>query len=315
MKLHPGLMNVGAMLTLLVPVAPGAQSDAPRLELAADSGWKFLLGDPSGAEAPSFAGGSWRRVDLPHDWSIEGQIDKNNPTGSGGGFFPAGTGWYRRTFRAPADWKGKRVNVEFDGVCSHATIYLNGHKLGTQPYGYTSFQLDLTPHLSFDDPNVLAVRVDNSAQPNSRWYTGSGIYRHVRVVVTDPTHVAHWGVFVTTPEVSNTSAKVSIRTRVANESKTQSGVTVETTLLDWSGKKAGVAQSAVTIAPASEMETVQEVAIANPGLWSPDSPGAVSRDLRDTERRQRDRSGGYALRDPVTQVVDREGTGSERQAD
>jgi beta-galactosidase len=261
-----------ATLTLLLPIARGAQSGAQRLELAADSGWKFFLGDPSGAEAPSFADRSWRTVDLPHDWSIEGPPDKTNPTGSGGGFFPAGTGWYRKTFSAPADWKDKRVTVEFDGVYRNATIYLNGHKVGTQPYGYTSFQLDLTPELRLNDRNVLAVRVDNSAQPNSRWYSGSGIYRHVRVAVTDPAHVAHWGVFVTTPEVSKTSAQVSVRTRVANESNTPCGVTVETTLFDGEDKKAAVAQSALTIAPGNEKEAVQEVTVTNPSLWSPESP-------------------------------------------
>ena len=266
------MTTVCTLLTLLFPASISAQSNAPRLVLAADADWKFFLGDPSGAEAPSFADSSWRTLDLPHDWSIEGQIDKNNPTGAGGGFFPAGTGWYRKAFSAPAAWKGQRVSVEFDGVYRNATVYLNGHKLGTQPYGYTSFQFDLTPELSFNGPNVLAVRVDNSAQPNSRWYTGSGIYRHVRVVVTGPTHVAHWGVFVTTPKVSNTSAKVAVRTRVANESTAQSAVTVETTLINAAGKKAGTAKSTLTIAPGNDTETVQEAAVTNPALWSPDSP-------------------------------------------
>lgn len=205
---------------------------SPRQEFAADAGWKFFLGDQNGAESPSFSDTSWRVVDLPHDWSIESKPDKDNPSGAGGGFFPAGVGWYRKTFRAPADWKGKRVSVEFDGVYRDATVYLNGHKLGTHPYGYTAFTFDMTPGLNFTGPNVLAVRVDNSAQPNSRWYSGSGIYRHVRVVVTDPAHVEHWGVVVTTLEATGTSAKVSIRTRVANESSGDVPVTIETTLLD-----------------------------------------------------------------------------------
>ena len=133
-------------------------------------------------------------------------------------FFLRGrVGIARPSLRLP-EWKGKRVSVEFDGVYRDATVYLNGHKLGTHPYGYTSFSFDLTPGLDFSAPNVLAVRVDNSAQPNSRWYSGSGIYRHVRVVVTDPVHVAHWGVFVTTPEASESGAKVSVSARVANDS-------------------------------------------------------------------------------------------------
>ncbi len=249
-----------------------AEPNPPRLELAADSGWKFLLGDPSGAEAPSFADSAWRTVDLPHDWSIEGRPEKDNLTGAGGGFFPAGVGWYRKAFSAPAEWRGKRVGVEFDGVYKDATVYLNGRKLGTHPYGYTSFTLDLTPNLNFAGPNVLAVRADNSAQPNSRWYSGSGIYRHVRVVVTDPTHVAHWGVFVTTPEASTESATVAIHTRVANESSSPAGVTVETTLYDRSGHEAGKSKSALTIAAGKETEAAQTIAVANPALWSPASP-------------------------------------------
>ena len=230
---------LATMLACFVAVSTkAANTRSPRQELAADTGWKFFLGDRSGAEAPSFADVSWRNLwDLPHDWSIEGKPDKDNPSGAGGGFFPGGVGWYRKTFHASADWKGKRVSVEFDGVYRDATVYLNGHKLGTHPYGYTAFTFDLTPELSFSGANVLAVRVDNSAQPNSRWYSGSGIYRHVRVVVTDPTHVAHWGVFVTTPEATGKSAKVSIHTRVANESSGATSVAVQTTLLDKSGKQ------------------------------------------------------------------------------
>jgi beta-galactosidase len=262
-----------AMFVSLVPASMGAAiPDSPRLDLAADSGWRFLLGDPGGAEVPSGSDSAWRVGDIPQDWSSEGKPDKDNPSGAGGGFFPGGTGWYRKTFTAPEDWKGKRVSVEFDGVYKNATVYLNGHKLGDHPYGYTAFTFDLTAELNFAGSNVLAVRVDNSAQPNSRWYSGSGIYRHVRVIVTDPTHVAHWGVFVTTAEASSTSAKISVRTRVANESDSQAGVTVETTLFDKAGNKAGTAQSKLTIASGKEEETAQDITVANPALWSPASP-------------------------------------------
>jgi beta-galactosidase len=281
----PHLRIMMAICTTLLSLAPASMRaaespNAPRLELAADSSWKFLLGDPSGAEAPSFADTTWRNVDLPHDWSIEGRPDSQNPSGSGGGFFPAGVGWYRKAFSAPAGWREKRVSVEFDGVYRDATVYLNGHMLGTHPYGYTSFSFDLTPYLNFAGPNLLAVRVDNSAQPNSRWYSGSGIYRHVRVVVTDPTHVAHWGVFVTTPKVSDESATVSIQTKVANESSGPAGVTVETTLYDPTGHEAGTRESTLTIAPAKEMDAAQTISVAHPALWSPASPAlyrAVSR--------------------------------------
>jgi len=253
-----------------------ASANTPREIVDADGGWKFTLADPAGAESSSFADASWRAVDLPHDWSIESKPEKDNPSGAGEGFFPGGIGWYRKTFQAPADWKGKRVAIEFDGVYRDATVYLNGHKLGTHPYGYTAFDFDLTTALDYAGPNVLAVRVDNSAQPNSRWYSGSGIYRHVRVVVTDPTHVAHWGVFITTPEATSSAAKVSLRTRVANEGSQLSNVTVETRLLDKSGKNVGGAKSNLSIAPGKDEEAAQEITVKTPALWSPESPTLYS---------------------------------------
>ena len=260
------------MIAISAMAAAWAQPQTPRLELTADANWRFLLGDAAGAETRSFDDASWRRVDLPHDWSIEGRIDKNNPTGSEGGYFPAGAGWYRKTFSAPPEWKGKRVSVEFDGVYRDATVYLNGRKVGDHPYGYTSFRFDLTPDLDFSAPNVLAVRVDNSAEPNSRWYSGSGIYRHVRVVVTEPVHVAHWGVAVTTPRASSETGAVSVRTRVSNESAAEARLTVETEILDPNGKTAGGAQSALSTAPDGEAEASQEIAVPKPALWSPESP-------------------------------------------
>jgi beta-galactosidase len=261
-----------ALITLAPLSLNAAEANSPRVVVAADSDWKFVLGDPSGAEASSFADSAWRNVNLPHDWSIEGRPEKDNPTGAGGGFFPAGIGWYRKSFSVPAGWHGKRVSIEFDGVYRDSTVYLNGHKLGNHPYGYTSFSYDLTPNLTLTGKNVLAVRVDNSAQPNSRWYSGSGIYRHVRVVVTDPTHVKHWGVFVTTPTASDGSATVKIQTKVANESAESSGVTVETRLYDRAGHEAGKAESSLTIAAGKEDETAQTISVSNPALWSPASP-------------------------------------------
>jgi beta-galactosidase len=267
------LIVVTATLASFAPVSANAASSAsPREQLAADADWKFFLGDPSGAESPSFADASWRTVDLPHDWSIETKPGKDAPGGSGEGFFPGGIGWYRKSFHAPADWKGKRVSIEFDGVYRDATVYINGHKLGTHLYGYTSFNFDLTPELNVSGVNVLAVRVDNSAQPNSRWYSGSGIYRHVRVVVTDPVHVAHWGVFVSTPEATSASAKVTIRSRVANEASRNAAVTVETTILDKTGNRVGSALSNLGVSAGKEEEAAQQIAVAKPALWSPESP-------------------------------------------
>jgi beta-galactosidase len=272
------------LLAAMVQAASAVAAQPPasgRQVLAADFDWRFALGDPAGAEAPAFDDAAWRVVQLPHDWSIESPPDPGAPTGNGGGYFPAGTGWYRRAFTAPASWKGRRVSAEFDGVYRNATVYLNGTPLGTRPSGYSSVAYELTPHLAPGSRNVLAVRVDNSAQPNSRWYSGSGIYRHVRLVVTDAVHVARWGVFVTTPEISGASAKVVVRTKVSNERRAAANVVVETSLVDPGGKAVGRSRSEL---PAGEAEVTQDVAVAHPALWSPATPRlyeAVTRIVRD----------------------------------
>jgi beta-galactosidase len=244
----------------------------PRAVLSADADWKFIAGDPAGAESPTFNDQSWRTVTVPHDWSIEGTPAEKNPTGNGGGYFPAGIGWYRKTFIAPASWKGKRVSLEFDGVSTDATVYLNGHRLGVHPYAYTSFRFDITSQLNPSAANVVAVRVDSSMQPNSRWYSGSGIYRHVRVVVTEPIHVAPWGVFVSTPEASAASAKVLIKTQVQNDTAEDSEVTVKTVLVGPSGTKSRDVSGTAKAPAGQSEETTQEITLDQPALWSPESP-------------------------------------------
>ena len=263
------------LLTALSLSAAGVwatPATSPRQQLTADYGWKFFLGDPADAATPAFQDTGWRSVDLPHDWSIEGSIDEKNLTGAGGGFFPAGVGWYRKTFTAPAAWKGRQVGVEFDGVASNATVYLNGKKLGIHPYAYTSFRFDLTPELDFAKSNVLAVRVDNAQQPSSRWYTGAGIYRHVRLIVTEPVHVAPWGVFVSTPGATSEHAEVTVSTQLRNDSAKPAEITVKTTLLSAAGEPVAKNQSQLRVEAGSHGETSQKIALANPKLWSPQTP-------------------------------------------
>ncbi len=261
-----------AALSLSAASVWAAQPPSPRQQLVADYGWRFFLGDPPDAEALTFQDSGWRTVDLPHDWSIEGVPNEKNLTGSGGGYFPAGVGWYRKTFTAPSDWKGKQVSVEFDGVASNATVYLNGKKLGIHPYAYTSFRFDLIPGLDFSRPNVLAMRVDNSQQPSSRWYSGSGTYRHVRVIVTEPIHVAPWGVFVSTPDATSETATVLVRTQLENDSAQPTEITVKTTLLSASNEPVAKAQLQLQIGAGSHEETSQKIALLNPNLWSPQTP-------------------------------------------
>lgn len=172
-----------------------SRTGADSRSVSFDKGWKFTLstqpGDSTSFSSPDFDDSSWRDLDLPHDWAIEGSFSEDNPSGTGGGALPGGVGWYRKTFTLPASMKGKCIYVDFDGAYMNATVYINGHRLGTRPYGYASFSYDLTPWLH-KGRNVIAVRVDNAEQPNSRWYSGCGIYRNVWLRKLAPVHVAQW---------------------------------------------------------------------------------------------------------------------------
>jgi beta-galactosidase len=196
------------------PLAAAASS--PRITGNFDFGWRFFRNDASGAELPTFRDADWIPVDLPHDWSIEGPVDEHAPSGEPGAYMPTGIGWYRKKFSIPADYRGKVVTLEFDGVYQNSDVWINGHHLGHRPYGYIPFVYELTDHLNFGGDNVVSVRVDNSKQTNCRWYSGSGIYRHTWLHVLSPVHVSQWGTFVTCPRIRADAANVEVRTTVAN---------------------------------------------------------------------------------------------------
>jgi beta-galactosidase len=236
-----------------------------------DYGWRFTTGDPAGAEAAGFDDKAWRTVDLPHDWSIEGPYDSAAATTGRGGYLPTGVGWYRRSLTLPAGSRGKRVIVEFDGVHQNGDVWINGHHLGKRPNGYVSFHYDLTPHLG-DGRNVVAVRVDNSRQPNSRWYTGSGIYRHVWLTISDPLHVAQWGTWVTTPEVDTAAAVVSVRTRIVNGRRGQQQGALRSVILDGSGREVARDEARFTAASGAETGVEQRIRVGSPALWSIETP-------------------------------------------
>src|SRR4029078_7223206 len=169
---------------------------------------------------------------------IEEELREGHPAGPGGGALPGGLGWYRKTFTIPATAKGKLIFIEFDGVYRNSEVWINGHYLGKRPYGYSTFEYELTPYLNYGaKPNVIAVKVDNSQQPNSRWYSGSGIYRNVWLTTLDPIHVAHWGTYVTTKDVSEYSASVVVQTRVSNGSNSATPVDLTTVIQDASGRQ------------------------------------------------------------------------------
>ena len=246
---------------------------AQRMVSNFDKDWRFSLTNDSSATAPDFNDAGWRLLDLPHDWSIEGKFNKDNPATADGGALPGGIGWYRKTFVIPRTEKNKLIYINFDGVYQKSTVWINGHKLGFRPNGYISFHYELTPYLRFGSKNTLTVKVDNSTQPNSRWYSGSGIYRNVWLVTTNKTAVEQWGTYITTPEVNEQSAKINLAVRIKNNTR-PGRLEVKTTICDDHGKP--VATAANNLADnelATGLLTVtQNFEVTRPVLWSVDHP-------------------------------------------
>jgi beta-galactosidase len=236
-------------------------------------GWHFFLGDVPNGQEPGLDDSQWRMLNLPHDWSIEGKFSPEHPAGPGGGALPGGIGWYRKTFSIPAADKERLVFIEFDGIYRNSEVWINGNFLGKRPNGYISFRYELTPFLKYGpEKNVLAVKVDNSQQPNSRWYSGSGIYRNVRLVTCAKIHVDQWGTFITTPEVSEQSARVSVRTKVWNATPQDQTIKVRTVVLDQAGRTVATAEFEQSAMTNSCSEINQSLNISNPVLWSLTNP-------------------------------------------
>ncbi|WP_114782938.1 glycoside hydrolase family 2 TIM barrel-domain containing protein [Botryobacter ruber] len=252
------------------------QKETERKQLF-DAGWRFHRGDVQGAEQVSFNDAQWRKVNLPHDWSIEDIPGTDSPfdpeaiNGVSIGFTVGGTGWYRKTFTVPAAAKGKRLVVQFDGVYMNSDVWLNGQHLGNYPYGYSEFWYDITDKVKPGQQNVLAVEVKNEGR-NSRWYTGSGIYRHVWLKTLEPVHVAQWGTYITTPEVTSAAATVNARTKVANNTGRKAKVRLVTRILDANGAEKAKTESNETVAAGAPYEFNQNIKVASPELWSTESP-------------------------------------------
>ena len=265
-----GKLSFLLLISVLFTLKSSAQG---RSIIDFDKGWHFHLGDTTNAEQATFTDANWRVLNLPHDWSVEGKFSKDNPATPEGGALPGGVGWYRKTFTVPVSAKSKLIYIDFDGVYQKSTVWINGHKLGFRPNGYISFRYELTPYLNFGGQNTIAVKVDNSVQPNSRWYSGSGIYRNVWLVTTAKTAIDHWGTYITTPEVSAQSAKVNLKIKV----KTDGGaanITVKTAIYDAAGK--AVAEYGSIIPKAELKDSVilsdQTLTVNTPTLWSVDHP-------------------------------------------
>lgn len=238
-----------------------------------NDGWKFKLGSDQSYSDVNANDASWRTLNLPHDWSVEGKFDKNAPAGTGGGALPGGIGWYRKTFTIPASQKDKMVFIEFDGVYRNSEVFINGHFIGKRPYGYSSFVYNLTPHIKFgDEKNVIAVKVDNSEQPNSRWYSGSGIYRNVWLTTVDKLHIFNWSTYVTTPHVSESLAEVMFENVIENQHEGLRSFNVKSTVYDASGKAITGSMTVYNQVPKSVVKTSARFPVRNPVLWSIDHP-------------------------------------------
>ena len=216
-------------LFFLIVVILSSLASQARERVCFDNDWKFILGDSAQMASPEYNDSHWRTLNVPHDWAIEGDFHDSNPSGASGGALPGGIGWYRKYFSLPAG--SEKTFLEFDGVYMNSTVYINGQKVGSRPYGSSSFEYDITPYVH-EGKNVVAVRVDNSDQPNSRWYSGCGIYRHVWLTKTHPIHIKHWGVYIHDGKVE-----------VDYVNPTNQRVTVKNELLDRDGKVIATAKS------------------------------------------------------------------------
>ncbi len=236
-----------------------------------DKGWHFNLGDVKDGEKASLNDAGWRLLNLPHDWSIEGKFSQDNPATPEGGALPGGIGWYRKTFIVPATSKNKLVYIDFDGVYQKSDVWINGHHLGFRPNGYISFRYELTPYLNFGGRNTIAVKVDNSVQPNSRWYSGSGIYRNVWLVTTNKIAVDHWGTYVTTPVINDRFASIDLNIQIRNYTGKKQNITVNTSIIGADGTVAASLVSPLLIKDTVNLLT-QNVNLRSPKLWSVAAP-------------------------------------------
>lgn len=242
-----------------------------------NTGWKFYRGNPGNAENPGFDDSSWQTLDLPHDFSIHLPFNESSPAGEGGGYLDGGVGWYRKTFTLPQEYSGKRITIQFDGIYMNSEVWINGNFLGIRPYGYISFEYHLTPYLNYgNNPNVIAVKMNNN-QPNSRWYSGSGIYRNVWLTVTHPVHIAYCGMIVTTPVVGPDSATVRVTTIIENHSDADAVVCLLTEILDPDGncivKDTGLEEK---VNKNGQRIFTCDITVKKPRLWSIDSPNVYT---------------------------------------
>jgi beta-galactosidase len=235
--------------------------------------WKFKLGDVANGQIIKLDDSQWRLLNLPHDWSIEGKFAKDNPSTVGGGALPGGIGWYRKSFTVSENDKDKSVYIEFDGIYRNSEVWLNEHYLGKRPYGYSSFSYDLTPYLKYgNEKNIISVKVDNSKQPNSRWYSGSGIYRNVRLVTTNKIAVDYNGTYIITPIVNKDYVAITIQTTIKNSIGKVQSIKLINEVIDNVGNVVTSVESSVTLSDQQNQIVTQNLDLSNPILWKLNNP-------------------------------------------
>lgn len=249
-----------------------ASDNNPRQKEKFDFDWKFSKGDFSKASEVDFDDSKWQQIDVPHDWSILDTFSKENPTGRPGGFASGGIGWYRKNFTLNQKDASTKVSIEFGGVYENSEVWINGHFLGKRPFGYISFNYDLSPYLNFDGENILAVRVDNSKQPNARWYTGSGIYRHVWLITTNKLHIARHGVYATTKSITKGAASIELKTTIENELDASHDFQLISEIYNSENQVVAKIETPATIPGNGKQEIIQNITVDNPELWAPDNP-------------------------------------------
>ena len=256
------------LLTLMRTTTGLAQQG--RQTLLFNEGWTFHKGDFANADKPAVNEADWKAVELPHDWSIEGPFAEQ--WASATAYLPGGIGWYRKAFDIAPTMRLKRLFLYFDGVYKNSEVWINGHHLGKRPNGFTPFQYEITPYLAKTGKNIVAVKVDHTQFADSRWYTGSGIYRNVYVVATDPVHIDLWGVRFVTPEVTRQRATANVTVSVVNQSGITRPILVQAQLIDSTGKRVATAQQPVSVQAGKKADASLAFTIANPALWSTEQP-------------------------------------------
>ena len=259
------------IIILLLLLAPILQIEAQR-DINFDFDWKFVMDDNVKFSDPGYVDRNWNDVQLPHDWNITMDFDRAAAGGGSAAYMPGTIGWYRKTFSVPRTYSGKHVTILFDGIFHQSDVYINGKHLGFRPYGFCSIEYDLTPYLKVEEENVIAVRV-NCTGARPRWYSGSGIYRHVKLQVVDPVHIKTYGTYITTPTVTDAKADVQVVSTINNTTDKIQNVIISQRILDNSGKQAGkIRTEKLTVNANSVMDIKQLLQVVSPIRWDIDNP-------------------------------------------